>query len=181
VLAYCVGMGVRPPECLTEQSGRLPWLSALLLAPPIRMPFPGEVTAIVSARTAARSADLAARPNARPTNALAQMSAAVFSCEKQEEKPHEGLSPIIGDIECSRPHLSSSAATPPLPRPVLVRWYKDRVANHPPDDPTPSREQDLLAAKAAHPAHTVTVTRVKEVRRQHAPDSWRTGGRRKAQ
>jgi len=62
----------------------------------------------------------------------------------------------------------------------LMRWYRDRVANWPTGERPPTSDDDLLAAKARFPGHTVQRSRVRALRQGLAPASWTSPGRRKS-
>jgi hypothetical protein len=85
--------------------------------------------------------------------------------------------------------LTSNAAPEPAPEPLqpeaaamvtkakLEGWYIDRVKSWPADRPPPSREQDCADARARFPK--VARKRLRELRRDHAPESWHQGGPRR--
>jgi hypothetical protein len=68
------------------------------------------------------------------------------------------------------------AATADLAR--LVDWFKERVASWPEKQPTPSREHDIAAARAAGFDIPALQDAVRKVRAKHAPPTWLKSGRK---
>lgn len=60
---------------------------------------------------------------------------------------------------------------------ALDKWYQDRVENWPTLKMPPTREEDWESAKQEFPG--VTQDAVRERRRKHAPDLWKSKGRRR--
>lgn len=67
----------------------------------------------------------------------------------------------------------------PVAESALAKWYKLRVQEWPKGAPPPSAEKDWLDTIEHFAPLLVTRVRLRAIRADHAPDAWKTKGRRK--
>jgi hypothetical protein len=85
---------------------------------------------------------------------------------------------VLRLFEVAAQETSASPRARAVSEAEFRRWYQNRVDTWPEDKDSPSREEDEVAARDQFPG--ITVPRVRQARKELAPERWQARGRRKS-